>query len=111
MIPAAVEAMGNRTALYVWLAAGFVLFFALEEFLNWHHSHTHSHSCSLLSPPHQHTICQQANDKSITHIDGLDRDLERSSECKIESFDENSEESTSQKLDDPQSMRDRVDKS
>jgi len=32
--------MGNSTALYVWLVAGFVLFLALEQFLNWHHSHS-----------------------------------------------------------------------
>ena len=41
MIPAAVHEMGNSTALYIWLVAGFVLFLALEQFLNWHHSHSH----------------------------------------------------------------------
>ncbi len=40
MIPAAVHEMGNRTSVYVWLVAGFVLFLALEQFLNWHHSHS-----------------------------------------------------------------------
>jgi zinc and cadmium transporter len=40
MIPASVQAMNNSTAVYVWLAAGFVLFLALEQFLNWHHSHS-----------------------------------------------------------------------
>jgi zinc and cadmium transporter len=40
MIPAAVEEMGNSLALYIWLAAGFMLFLALEQFLNWHHSHS-----------------------------------------------------------------------
>jgi len=44
MIPAAVEAMDNAFALYVWLAAGFILFLALEQFLNWHHSHSQSPS-------------------------------------------------------------------
>lgn len=39
MIPASVQTMGNSIVLYVWLAAGFVLFLALEQFLNWHHSH------------------------------------------------------------------------
>lgn len=72
MIPAAVEKMGNVTALYVWLAGGFVLFFALEQFLNWHHSHTHSHSCSPLSPPHQHAPC---SDRGPTHVYGLDCEL------------------------------------
>ena len=72
MIPAAVEQMGNVTALYAWLAGGFVLFFALEQFLNWHHSHTHSHSCSPLSPPHQHALC---SDRDPTHVYGLDCEL------------------------------------
>ncbi len=40
MIPASVHELGNTTALYVWLAFGFVLFLALEQFLNWHHSHS-----------------------------------------------------------------------
>lgn len=57
MIPAAVEKMGNKTELYVWFLAGFVLFLALEQFLMWHHSHTHSHyACSPLSAPHQHDM-------------------------------------------------------
>jgi zinc and cadmium transporter len=40
MIPAAVQEMQNSIALYVWLAAGFIIFLALEQFLNWHHSHS-----------------------------------------------------------------------
>jgi zinc and cadmium transporter len=39
MIPAAVHEMNNHLRLYVWLAAGFILFLALEQFLHWHHSH------------------------------------------------------------------------
>lgn len=39
MIPTSVREMGNTTAVYLWLAAGFVTFLALEQFLNWHHSH------------------------------------------------------------------------
>ena len=42
MLPAAVEEMGNTIAVYVWLVAGFILFLALEQFLNWHHSHSHT---------------------------------------------------------------------
>lgn len=79
MIPAAVRKMGNVTALYVWLVAGFMVFYALEEFLNWHHSHTHGHSCGPLSSPHQHcmpqTRQQQSDEKSMTHICGLDCEL------------------------------------
>ncbi|WP_182868154.1 ZIP family metal transporter [Rhodopirellula sp. JC639] len=44
MIPAAVEAMDNALALYIWLVAGFILFLALEQFLNWHHSHSQAPS-------------------------------------------------------------------
>lgn len=40
MIPAAVTAMANDSSLYFWLIAGFMSFFALEQFLNWHHSHS-----------------------------------------------------------------------
>lgn len=45
LLPAAVEAMENSIAVYAWLALGFVTFFALEQFLHWHHCHhaTHRH--------------------------------------------------------------------
>jgi zinc and cadmium transporter len=39
MIPAAIARMGNQPSVYVWLMAGFLVFLALEQFLNWHHSH------------------------------------------------------------------------
>jgi zinc and cadmium transporter len=39
MIPAAIDAMGNGPLPYIWLMAGFLTFLALEQFLNWHHSH------------------------------------------------------------------------
>lgn len=41
MVPAAVHEMGNSIILYIWIVAGFLVFLALEQFLNWHHSHTH----------------------------------------------------------------------
>lgn len=44
MIPAAVDEMNNSLALYIWLVAGFLLFLALEQFMNWHHSHSQSDS-------------------------------------------------------------------
>lgn len=45
MLPAGVEKLGNSTALYVWLTAGFVSLFCLEQFLHWHHCHevVHDH--------------------------------------------------------------------
>jgi zinc and cadmium transporter len=36
VLPAALDAMGNRTAAWAWVAAGFVLLFVLEQFLQWH---------------------------------------------------------------------------
>lgn len=39
MIPEAVDALGNRTSVYAWVLAGFITFFALEQFLHWHHCH------------------------------------------------------------------------
>jgi zinc transporter ZupT len=79
MIPAAVESMGNVTSLYVWLAAGFVIFYGLEQFLNWHHSHTHSHACPPLRSDHQHyphtgTVRDEFA-QSVTHVCGLDTEL------------------------------------
>jgi zinc and cadmium transporter len=44
MVPTAVEEMQNALALYVWLVAGFMFFLVLEQFLNWHHSHSQSPS-------------------------------------------------------------------
>lgn len=39
MLPEAVDALGNRLAVYVWLAAGLYSFFLLEQVLHWHHCH------------------------------------------------------------------------
>lgn len=75
MIPHGIQAMGNVTALYCWLIAGFMVFYALEEFLSWHHSHTHSHSCSPMSPPHEHAqqcALERNTNMSHTHIPGLE---------------------------------------
>jgi zinc and cadmium transporter len=38
MLPASLATMPHLTALR-WVAAGFLLFFALEQFLHWHHCH------------------------------------------------------------------------
>lgn len=40
----AVDEMDNSLALYIWLVAGFLFFLALEQFMNWHHSHSQSPS-------------------------------------------------------------------
>jgi zinc and cadmium transporter len=39
MLPEAVDHIGNELPVYGSLAAGFVTFFLLEQFLHWHHSH------------------------------------------------------------------------
>ena len=39
MIPAAVDELGNQLSIYMWVLAGFAAFFALEQFLHWHHCH------------------------------------------------------------------------
>lgn len=39
MVPAAVETLGNRFSIYLWAVLGFAVFFALEQFLHWHHCH------------------------------------------------------------------------
>ncbi|MCZ7526824.1 MAG: ZIP family metal transporter [Acidimicrobiia bacterium] len=43
MLPEAIEALGNDLAVYVWLVAGFLVFFVLEQFLHWHHCHRADH--------------------------------------------------------------------
>ncbi len=39
MLPGAIETMGNDLDAYLWLLAGFLSFFVLEQFLHWHHCH------------------------------------------------------------------------
>ncbi|HWC71062.1 MAG TPA: ZIP family metal transporter [Actinomycetota bacterium] len=39
MLPESVAEMGNRASVYVAFIAGFVTFFLLEQFLQWHHCH------------------------------------------------------------------------
>jgi zinc and cadmium transporter len=39
MIPASIAALGNELWVYGLIAAGFALFFCLEQFLHWHHCH------------------------------------------------------------------------
>lgn len=39
LLPEAITKMGNVSTVYISLAAGFILFFILEQFLHWHHCH------------------------------------------------------------------------
>lgn len=43
MLPEAVGALDNDLSLYIWLVAGFLAFFVLEQFLHWHHCHHATH--------------------------------------------------------------------
>lgn len=45
MIPAGIAKSGNTMGVYVWILAGFSVFFALEQFLHWHHCHRASTDC------------------------------------------------------------------
>jgi zinc and cadmium transporter len=40
MIPASVDKLGNQLSIYLWILVGFAVFFALEQFLHWHHCHS-----------------------------------------------------------------------
>jgi zinc and cadmium transporter len=39
MLPSAVEALGDGLTVYAWFAAGFIIFYGLEQFLHLHHCH------------------------------------------------------------------------
>ena len=43
MLPESVDALGNHMDIYLALVVGFLVFFALEQFLHWHHCHRAEH--------------------------------------------------------------------
>ena len=45
MIPAALTRIGDIDKVFLWMLAGFCVFFALEQLLHWHHCHRASASC------------------------------------------------------------------
>jgi len=45
MLPAAAEQLGSYTSVALWTLGGFATFFALEQFLHWHHCHRASAEC------------------------------------------------------------------
>ncbi len=45
MIPAAVISNAQDVSPYLWVLVGFGVFFALEQFLHWHHCHRASSEC------------------------------------------------------------------
>jgi zinc and cadmium transporter len=45
MLPAAIEESPAEAGVFLWALVGFALFFALEQFLHWHHCHRASSDC------------------------------------------------------------------
>ena len=45
MIPAGLSQYGNNNSFFVWIIAGFSVFFALEQLLHWHHCNRAAASC------------------------------------------------------------------
>ncbi len=45
MIPASLETFDNNIELFTWVLGGFCVFFALEQFLHWHHCHRSQTDC------------------------------------------------------------------
>jgi zinc and cadmium transporter len=45
MLPAALANDAAPAGIFAWLLAGFLLFFALEQFLHWHHCHRAEATC------------------------------------------------------------------
>lgn len=45
MLPAALDERGESVAPFLWVLIGFAAFFALEQFLHWHHCHRASADC------------------------------------------------------------------
>jgi len=45
MLPASLDEADDLLAPFVWTLAGFTVFFALEQFMHWHHCHRESAQC------------------------------------------------------------------
>ena len=45
MLPAALDQSPDSSSVFLWALIGFALFFALEQFLHWHHCHRASSDC------------------------------------------------------------------
>ena len=52
LLPKAITVAGHRLDIFIWLLVGFVIFFLLEQFINWHHCHRspceHKHPVTYL---------------------------------------------------------------
>jgi zinc and cadmium transporter len=45
MLPAAMQEAPDHATVFLWTLVGFVIFFALEQFLHWHHCHRAASDC------------------------------------------------------------------
>ncbi len=45
MIPAGLSQYGSDNSFFIWIIAGFSVFFALEQLLHWHHCHRAAAKC------------------------------------------------------------------
>lgn len=45
MLPAAIQAVPGDATVFLWVSVGFLIFFALEQFLHWHHCHRAASDC------------------------------------------------------------------
>ncbi len=43
LIPESVTTLGNSSVTYLWILAGIVSFYVLEQFIHWHHCHKETH--------------------------------------------------------------------
>ncbi len=52
MIPESIKEMGLKESIFLWVLAGFAIFFLLEQFIHWHHCHQvpseHKHPVTYL---------------------------------------------------------------
>jgi zinc and cadmium transporter len=70
MLPESVEALGNGLWVYVWVVAGFIVFFVLEQFLHWHHCHKSARSEHPASLQHTRSLKSSATSASCSTAAG-----------------------------------------
>ncbi|HET9986635.1 MAG TPA: ZIP family metal transporter [Longimicrobiales bacterium] len=66
LVPAALAATGSAAGVFLWVLAGFVVFFALEQFLHWRHCHR-----DVVDARHPMTYLVLFGDGLHNFLDGL----------------------------------------
>lgn len=69
LLPEAIEISGDTSRTFLYLIAGFCVFFILEQFLHWHHCHKTKHNSDHTSKPLSYLIL--LSDGVHNLIDGL----------------------------------------